>query len=159
MGSIVLLFARQVMHAVYMLVVVLLGIALFYFLLGAEFLGVVQILIYAGGILVLMIYAVMLSPRINSNSPPKTAFSLTLAIPVVSLGIFLLFFHIIRSTEFEKIEWIKGRVTDSQLVSTSRLGTLLMVDYAVLFELAAIILLVAFIGAAAIIGKKAQSLP
>jgi len=55
--------SRELMHGVFFLGVFLVTMGAIYFLLGAEFIGVVQILLYAGGVVVLLIFALMLLPR------------------------------------------------------------------------------------------------
>ena len=58
-----LIFVRNLMHAVLFLILSFVGVAGLYITLSADFVAVAQVLIYAGAISVLMIFAVMLTPR------------------------------------------------------------------------------------------------
>ena len=58
-------FANSIVYSAFALMGTLLGVAAMFVLLGADFLGVVQLLVYVGGILVLTLFAVMLTHRIS----------------------------------------------------------------------------------------------
>lgn len=65
--SIMAVTTKKVLRAATYLLFVLLGAAIFYFQLGYEFLGAIQIAVYAGGIMVLFVFAIMLTHRPNAN--------------------------------------------------------------------------------------------
>jgi len=62
-GGVGVLLARSLLHAAFSLLVVLLGIAAIYVLLAADLLAVVQLMVYVGGVLVLLIFGVMMSAK------------------------------------------------------------------------------------------------
>ena len=62
-----MLITRNIIRAAFALVISLLGIAAIYVLLNAELMAVVQILIYAGGIIVLLIFGIMLTKRVSDE--------------------------------------------------------------------------------------------
>ena len=66
--GILVITAREVVHSVLYLVMDFLCVAALYVLLGAEFLAVIQVLVYAGGIVVLYLFVVML---VNLKRPPE----------------------------------------------------------------------------------------
>jgi NADH-quinone oxidoreductase subunit J len=133
------LVIRNLVHAVLFLALTFVGVAGLYVVLSADFVAVVQVLIYAGAVGVLMTFAIMLTPasdRTNSSTP--------FAWPagVICLALFLL------------IAWVVGwetdwNVSDSDgLATTARaLGEAFLKPYIVPFEIASVLLMTAMIGA------------
>ena len=117
------------------------GIAALYVLLGADFIAATQILIYVGGILTLILFAVMLSKNIYKVSfredNQRRIFPAIVSVIFLGLLIKVIF----------SIEWNLIMSDDAPLPTTSRLGTLLLTDYLLPFELASVLLLAALIGA------------
>ena len=66
---------RNIVHAALYLIIVLAGVAAQYFLLGAEFIGTAQILIYLGAIVVLFLFGIMLTRAPLTGSPASTTTS------------------------------------------------------------------------------------
>src|SRR6188768_2149670 len=66
-SALCILFTKNVFYAALLLIICLLSIAGIYIMANAEFLAVTQILIYAGGVLVLIIFGVMLTTRISGK--------------------------------------------------------------------------------------------
>jgi NADH:ubiquinone oxidoreductase subunit 6 (subunit J) len=137
-----ILLVKNVLHAVLLLLVCLLSLAGLYVLLSAEFLAVVQILMYAGGVVVLIIFGIMLSSRI-SNKPLEATSQNTL--PGYLTGISFLILLILCFREVSVINTVSG-------TSIQTIGIALMTDYAAPFELAGILLLVTLLGAAVTAG-------
>ena len=116
------------------------GVAGLYVLLSADFLAATQVLVYVGGILVLILFAVFLSNRISDvrlNNP--THFRLPAA--VICLVLFGVLSYTAVSTPFE----VKPA---GYLPTTADIGELLMTRYLLPFEVASVLLLAALIGAA-----------
>ena len=117
------------------------GIAALYVLLGADFIAATQILIYVGGILTLILFAIMLSKNIYKVSfredNQRRIFPAIVSVIFLGLLIKVIF----------SIEWNLIMSDDAPLPTTSRLGTLLLTDYLLPFELASVLLLAALIGA------------
>ena len=143
--------APSVMHAAIFLLGSFVTIAGIYFVLSAEFLGVAQLLIYAGAVATVIIFAVMLSDAVSSNplglSPkhrlrPSAAFiALTFAATLVNL--------------VARVDW--PRFDYSRPDTMAALGRKLFTDYAVPNEVASVILLVALVGAIALSMKEGDS--
>lgn len=73
LSALAVVFARNIVRAAVYLLFALIGVALTYFLLGAEFLGASQLIVYVGGTLVLVIFGVMLTasgPFLRLRTPP-----------------------------------------------------------------------------------------
>lgn len=67
--SILTVTSRKILRAATYLLFVLLGVAVFYFQLGYQFLGAVQVAVYAGGIMVLFVFAILLTHKPDAKAP------------------------------------------------------------------------------------------
>lgn len=146
-----LVFAKDIIRAAFAVVISLLGIAALFVLLHAEYMAVVQILIYAGGVIVLLIFGIMLTKRIGDEgvfTQHRGIFSGVLAF-VAFLSILV---WLIRNAGEE----LTGEtVTSGDQVK--QIGVLFLTDYLLAFELIAFILLVALVGAA-FLAKKSSNI-
>lgn len=140
-------FVKNIFHAALSLIVVLLSVASIYIYLNAEFLALVQILVYVGAIMVLVIFAIMLTmemynSRIRRYSGQR-AVSLAIA-SAIAAGLILV---AIKSA---------GSHTAGQACSPSLqvIGKELLTTYILPFEFISVILLAALIGAVTIGGKE-----
>jgi len=134
---------RNIVHSAFFLLFTFFGVAGIYVLLGADFVAIVQLIVYVGGILILMLFGVMLTNKIT-NVEIKSGTINTMP-AVIGVGLFAgaLLAAMINSN------WI---VVESEIPfqTTSALGHLLINEYVLIFELLGIILLVALVGAASI---------
>ncbi|MEX0749950.1 MAG: NADH-quinone oxidoreductase subunit J [Dehalococcoidia bacterium] len=129
---------RNLVHSVLFLALTFVGVAGIYIVLSADFVAVVQVLIYAGAVGVLMTFAIMLTPgadRLNSS----TVFQA----PALVLG--LLVFGVICFVAIDT-EW---RTSDREAFATTAasLGEAFLKPYIVPFEVASVLLATAMIGA------------
>lgn len=139
-----ILLSKNVFKSALLLLVVLLSLAAIYVIAFAEFVAVTQILIYAGGIAVVIIFGIMLTSKItgkavavaNGNLFGGVLGGLTL---MILLGNFI-------SDEFN----VQATENVSPEKNIETIGTGFMTSYALPFELAGVLLLVALIGAAVI---------
>lgn len=132
---------KNLMYAALGLMGCLISLAGIYALLHAEFLAATQLLIYAGGVLVLIIFGIMLTNRI-AGKPLLTAathwsFGITLSVGVAS--VLIISFH---QTQFE------SRITSQVSMNSQALGIELMSTYVAPFEVSGVLLLISLIGAA-----------
>ena len=114
-----------------------------YVLLGADFVAIVQLIVYVGGILILLIFGVMLTNKIT-NVQIKTG---TMQMLPAAIGVGL-FSGLLLSTVVNTSWKISPVTVAAQNVGT--IGTLLLQEYVIVFELLGIILLIALLGAASI---------
>jgi len=146
LSSVSILFVRNVLYAALLLIICLLSLAGIYIMTGAEFLAITQILIYAGGVLVLIIFGIMLTGRVMGKPlevDHKNIFIGTL----VGLGFFFLLSYAINLTAFN----FPASPSDAdQHQHVGKIGVLIMSDYVAPFELAGILLLISLVGAAVI---------
>ena len=130
---------RNLFHAAIFLAFTLIGVAFVYFFLHAEFLAGVQILLYVGAIMTLVIFAIMLTARIGD---PTVSQSNRQRYPALGL-ILILAFSLISA--IVKTSW----KTASTLKTTNavELGKALMGEFVLPFEIISLVLLIALIGA------------
>lgn len=135
--------SKNIVHAGFYLLFTLFGVAGLYVLLGADFIAVTQLLVYVGGILILLLFGVMLTNKITSVDI-RTG---TVHILPAVLGVGILWGAL--TAIMYKTEW---RINHNMNYdsTTAQLGKLLITDYVLIFELLGILLLVALIGAASI---------
>jgi NADH-quinone oxidoreductase subunit J len=139
-GALSLILQRHPIHSALSLIVVMVALAGLYLLQGAEFVAAVQIIVYAGAIMVVFIFVIML---LNAGEEERTNFSKLARFVGVPLGVVFL---------AEVAYWI-GRATShlgsvpAQTVSTRDLSTLLFREYVFPFELTSFLILIALLGA------------
>jgi NADH-quinone oxidoreductase subunit J len=134
---------RNVVYSAFFLLFTFFGVAGMYALLGADFVAVVQLIIYVGGILILLLFGVMLTNKIT-NVEIKTG---TINILPASIGVGLFAGALLAA--MINSNW-KSNPVEAPIPTTAILGTMLIQDYLLFFELLGIILLIALIGAASI---------
>lgn len=139
---------RNIVYSAFFLLFTFFGVAGIYVLLGADFVAIVQLIVYVGGILILLLFGVMLTNKIT-NVEIKTGV-INIYPAVIGVGLFsgALLAALITSN------W-KTFPTEAPLPTTAALGTMLIQEYALIFELLGIILLIALIGAASIARREA----
>jgi len=147
----IVVFSRNIVHSAFSLLFTFCGVAGIYVLLNADFLAVTQILIYVGGILVLIIFGVMLTNRIvDVEIKTGTLQTLPASIIVAMMaGTLCGIFYV--------TDWNSVRETPRLATTTYRLGELFMTTYVLPFEVASIVLLVALVGAAMIARRDKKS--
>jgi NADH-quinone oxidoreductase subunit J len=134
--------SRNIVRTAVWLLFALIGVAGLFFLLEAEFLAAVQIVIYAGGTLILIIFGVMLTSKSPFSRFEPKAGEVVVAVSV-AIVLFAALVLAIRAADFRP-EWLETR----QKYPVGALGQALLGDYLVPFELASVVLLVVMIGAA-----------
>jgi NADH-quinone oxidoreductase subunit J len=158
-GGVYMLFSKSVIYSVFALLVTLLSIAALFVFAGAEFLGIAQIMIYIGGVLVLFLFGIMMTRRLNSDALENTGNKNLWAGLIASAGLFILLLVILLQVNFLSLDWIQKGSMQKSDTGVSAIGIKLMTNYILPFEIAALILLLALIGAAVIAAKviKRQS--
>ena len=125
------------------------GVAGIYVLLGADFLAIVQIMVYVGGILILLLFGVMLTNKITNVEIRSGSIQVIPAI--IGLAVFsAILFSIMTSTK-----WITQQF-DIPFTTTYEIGEVLLTEYVLIFELFGLILLVALIVSASQTNKSKE---
>ena len=144
LSSIALIFVRNVFHGALLLITCLLALAGIYVLAFAEFVAVTQILVYAGGILVVIIFGIMLTTKL-SGKPMLIEHAYRFSGTLTGVLFFALLMFSIANESFKDLPPPPTGLTEVRTI-----GVGLMTDFALPFEVAGILLLVALIGAAII---------
>ena len=137
---------RNIVYSAFFLLFTFFGVAGIYVILGADFVAMVQLIVYVGGILILILFGVMLTNKI-ANVQIKSGTSQILP-GAIGVGLFA---GILTAT-LVNTPW---RIIDTSplLPTTQRLGVMLISEYGIVFELLGILLLIALIGAASLARK------
>jgi len=145
----VVVFARNLIHSAFALLFTFFGVAALYVFLGADFLAAAQMVIYVGGILVLLIFGVMLTHKLYDMKLKAETFQFWPALVVVLAVFSTLVLVMIRT------RWHDGG-TQPLNPTTARIGELFMKEYILPFEVASVFLLIALIGAAMIVRRRSE---
>ena len=143
----VVVFHRNIIYASFSLILTFFGIAGLFISLSADFVAGVQVLIYIGGILILFLFAIMLSYKLFGaslfDSRRRIIPSLLIALPL-----FFLLLYSIFNTEWEVVDQAVPQET------LTRLGNLILDHYILPFELASVLLLGALVGSVYLVRSK-----
>ncbi len=134
---------RNIVHSAFYLLFTFFGVAGIYVLLGADFIAIAQIMVYVGGILILILFGVMLTNKITSVEI-KTG---TVQMLPAAIGVAIFMGAVI--SVMIMTNW-KSEPEMIPSTTTKDLGHLLINSYVLIFELLGILLLIALIGAASI---------
>lgn len=143
----VVVFSKNMIYSAFSLLFTFFGVAGIYILLSADFLAVAQILIYVGGILILLLFGVMLTNKVV-DVDMKTGVIQTLPASIIVAmlaGALCGIFYI--------TNWKTAPSVLPLEKTTDGLGTMFMTTYLLPFEIASVVLLVALVGAAFIARK------
>ena len=155
--GVLVITARNTVHSVVFLVANFLCVAVLYVALAAEFLAVIQVLVYAGGIVVLYLFVVMLvnlkaipEARLDPRRQSRLGFVLSAAL-LAEVSAILVY----SGSRSEAVPAAAAPVAGTAVGNTETVGWLLYTDYLVPFEVASVLLLVAMIGAILLARKEA----
>jgi NADH:ubiquinone oxidoreductase subunit 6 (subunit J) len=131
---------RNLVRAALALTTVLAAVALLYALLGADFLAVAQLVVYAGAIMVLIMFAIFLTPG-QVDVPGLVGAAQNAGALIVSAAVLIVSVLVILTTNWNI------RAEPLNVSTTEAIGGLLLTRYVVPFEIASLLLTVALIGA------------
>ncbi len=147
-GAILAVSLKNILHNVLCFAVSLLGVAGIFLFLDAEFLALIQIMIYVGAVVVAITFAVMLSPPMFLKPTPRGKTKI-----LFSLALSMLFFSFF-SKALRMTQW--SQTDDYEAVSVVDLGMKLMTKFELPFIMVSVALLVAVLGAIITAGKGAK---
>jgi NADH-quinone oxidoreductase subunit J len=149
-SAIMVLISKNPVHSVLWLVAVFFAISGHYILLNAQFLAIVNMIVYAGAIMVLFLFVIMLM-NLNAETEPRKNLWIKLA-GVISGGCLLMVLvSLVRQAT--DLHAKKAMTTTGDIGLIKNLGKLLFSDYVVPFEITSVLFLSAMVGAI-VIGKK-----
>ncbi|HEY9001210.1 MAG TPA: NADH-quinone oxidoreductase subunit J [Mucilaginibacter sp.] len=155
--------SKNLVRSVFMFFVTLLSLAGLYVLALADFVAITQIVIYVGGILVLILFAFMLSGKetlANLQQQNDRFISISkLSALLLAVLFFIVLINILFKTDINNLQWVNRAVSykidikpDSPM--TSNIGINLMTTYLLPFEAISILLMMALVGAAHLSRKE-----
>jgi NADH-quinone oxidoreductase subunit J len=148
-SALIVVHGRNLVHSAFALLATFFSVAVFYAFLGADFLAGAQVLIYVGGILILLLFGVMLTNRIFDVNLRTETFQVGPA-ALVSAGVFALLVLLILKTPWPQASLVEEGPT------TGKIGNLLVTTYLLPFEVASVLLLVALLGAAMLVRRRSD---
>jgi NADH-quinone oxidoreductase subunit J len=148
-SAILVVLSKNPVHSVLWLIVTFFAISGHYIMLNAQFLGIVNLIVYAGAIMVLFLFVVMLM-NLNSDSEPQKNKWLRLAGTVAGGCLLLVMVAALKDAE---VKGMSTQLNTGDIGLINNLGRALFTDYVVPFEISSILFLSAMVGAV-VIGKK-----
>jgi NADH-quinone oxidoreductase subunit J len=146
----VVVLSRSLIYSAFALLFTFFGVAIIYVLLGADFLAATQVLIYVGGILILLLFGVMLTHKLY-NLNLKTETIQVFPGMLIAFAVFVTLALVATHTRW-------NAVPAKELVPTTEaIGRSFMNEYLLPFEIASILLLVALIGAAMLVRRRTDA--
>jgi len=149
LSSLMVILSRNPIHSVLYLILTFFTLSGHYILLNAQFLAAVNIIVYAGAIMVLFLFVIMFLNIKNDQEEAKNNLT-KIAAAIVGGTVFVILFGAYRKTALTPAD---PNTFDSQVGMIESLGKLLFREYLLPFELASILLLVAMVGAV-MLGKR-----
>jgi NADH-quinone oxidoreductase subunit J len=146
----VVAFSRNIVYSAFALLGVFAGVFGLYMMLSADFVAVIQLVIYIGGILVLIIFAVMMTTRIDKASGERRLLNRAMepvsAFIVVAILGGLIFLALMRSS-------FVTRLSENFVPTTAYIGNKLLQEYLLPFEIVSVLLVLVMAGAV-VLGRK-----
>jgi len=161
-SAIMVTISKNTVHSVFFLILNFITVSCLFIMIGAEFLGMIMLIVYVGAVAVLFLFVVMM---LNVAQEENTLFKSSSDgkhIPIGLLISLIIFFEIIIviggwKYKPDLLNSISLNIS-SELTNTHSLGYVLYTDYIHLFQLSGMILLVAMIGAIVLTFKKRSGL-
>lgn len=149
LSALMVVFSKNPIHSVLWLIAVFFAISGHYIILNAQFLAIVNLIVYAGAIMVLFLFVIMLM-NLNAETEPQKNRWLWWAGTIAGGSLMLVIIAALKDTETKtQMALVKGG--DIGLIQN--LGMVLFTDYVLPFEISSVLFLSAMVGAV-VIGKK-----
>jgi NADH-quinone oxidoreductase subunit J len=148
-SALMVVSSKNPVHSVLWLIVTFFSISGHYIMLNAQFLAVVNIIVYAGAIMVLFLFVIMLM-NLNAETEPQKNKWLKIAGTVAGGTLLLVLIAALRESDIRGQE---VEVSTGNIGLIHNLGKVLFTEYVVPFEISSILFLSAMVGAV-VIGKK-----
>ena len=161
-SSLMVIISRNTVYSVFFLILVFVSISILFIMIGAEFLGMVMLIVYVGAVAVLFLFVVMMlnvAEQKNKKIPRKGLINNISVGSIVGAIIFLELLVVIGGWKYkENFISLSSLPVDDKITNTHALGNILYTDYIHLFQIAGMILLVAMIGAITLTFSKRQNI-
>ena len=151
LSAIMVVVSKNTVHSVFFLILDFISISCLFIMIGAEFLGMIMLIVYVGAVAILFLFVVMMLNVSQQKNEWFTSRNSSTHIPIgllVSLIIFFELIIVISGWKYKSdlVDSISIEI-NSTITNTQSLGNVIYTDYIHLFQLSGMILLVAMIGA------------
>ena len=158
-SSLMVITFKNTVHSVFFLILTFITVGCLFIMIGAEFLGMILLIVYVGAVAVLFLFVVMMlnvAEKKNTDSSSNKSTHVPIGI-IVSLVVLLEVLVVIGGWQY-KSDFIKTENLNiqSELTNTHLLGNVIYTDYIHLFQVAGVILLLAMIGAIVLTYRKRE---
>ncbi|MES2266535.1 MAG: NADH-quinone oxidoreductase subunit J [Bacteroidota bacterium] len=162
-SALVVAMGKNLVRSIFMFFVTLFGLAGLYVLALADFVAVTQIVIYVGGILVLILFAFMLSGKeaLATAGQQKTKFISLHNLPALVLAALFLvvMLNVVFKADINNLPWVKAAIATKNVVPVNGtgindIGVSLMTRYLLPFEVISVLLMIALVGSAHLSRKE-----
>ncbi len=155
LSAIMVVASKNPVHSILFLIIVFFAISGHYILLNAQFIAIVNIIVYAGAIMVLFLFVVMLMNLNAETEPPHKSKYLVYAGVIAGCSLLLLVVAALRKNEaMNQLTQMK----DGDVGLIKNLGKALFTDYVFPFEISSVLFLSAMIGAVVISKRDTQKI-
>jgi len=150
-SALMVVFSNNPVHSVLWLIVVFFAISGHYILMNAQFLAIVNMIVYAGAIMVLFLFVIMLM-NMNTESEPQKSQWMKMAAAISGGALMLVLIAALK----DNVGAVSKTSGEGSIGLIKNLGQVLFTDYVVPFEISSILFLSAMVGAV-VLGKKESS--
>ena len=162
-SALMVTFSKNTVYSVFFLILVFVTVSILFIMIGAEFLGMIMLIVYVGAVAVLFLFVVMMlnvTEQIKKRSSTRKGLINNISVgSVVGLIIFLELLVVIGGWKYKgTFVPLSNTKIDFAVSNTHALGNVLYTDYIHLFQIAGMILLVAMIGAITLTFNKRENI-
>ena len=159
-SALMVTISRNTVYSVFFLILVFVSISVLFIMIGAEFLGMIMLIVYVGAVAVLFLFVVMMlnvKEELTKTSRRRGLINNISIGSAVGIIIFLELLVVIGGWKY-KGTFVPLSATDLSLSNTHALGNILYTDYIHLFQIAGMILLVSMVGAITLTFQKRENI-
>ena len=161
-SAVMVTISKNTVYSVFFLILVFVSVSILFIMIGAEFLGMIMLIVYVGAVAVLFLFVVMMLNVAEQTVQRSSRKGLINNISVGSIVGIIIFFELLIVVGGWKYKGtfvsISSTNINLELTNTHALGNILYTDYIHLFQISGIILLVAMIGAITLTFKKRENI-
>ena len=161
-SAIMVTISKNTVHSVFFLILDFISISCLFIMIGAEFLGMIMLIVYVGAVAVLFLFVVMMLNVAQQKNQWFTSTSSSRHIPIgllISLIIFLELIIVIGGWKYKpELISVNSLFIDQNITNTHQIGYVLYTDYIHLFQISGMILLVSMVGAIILTFRKRTGL-
>ena len=158
-SAIMVTVSKNTVHSVFFLILDFISISSLFIMIGAEYLGMIMLIVYVGAVAVLFLFVVMMLNVAKQKNTWFKSSTNSAHIPIGLLVSIIIFFEVIIVIGGWKYKpELSNKIVVSDITNTHSIGNVLYTDYIHLFQLSGMVLLVAMIGAIVLTFRKREGL-